>query len=260
MSFGKMVSPDEMASVGTEVTGTLVSAGRETGFETALPPGVHRLVPFSIGGTGIVMGKPTTVAVTDPVRHLSVTPFADYATVSWEWPASAQVAEVSWRLDGGEDVVHVDRGQYRSAGGVKVPLGRGPCEVEVRAVITVGKASFTSPPVSAKITQVVETAIRYDVLSLVPSVGPLRGRSKKVVFNADQACSGVRVLMVASPSRVMPTSASDGSTVLDTTLTLRPGIPEERKVTVPRKTVWIRCFVITGQARLIDPPITSLKE
>jgi hypothetical protein len=255
-----MVSADDLASAGPEVTGTLISAGRETGFETELPPGVHRLVPFSIGGTGIVMGKPTTVAVTDPVRHLSVTPFADYATVSWEWPPSAQIAEVSWRLDGTEDVMHVDRGQYRSAGGVKIPLGRGPCEVEVRAVITVGKASFTSPPASAKIGHVVETAIRYRVSNLVPSVGPLRGRSKKVVFTADQACAGVRVRMVASPGRVLPTSPSDGETVLDTSLTLRPGVPEERKVSVPRKTLWVRCFVVAGQARLIDPPITSLKE
>ena len=189
-----------------------------------------------------------------------MTPFADYATVSWEWPSSAQVAEVSWRLDGEEDVVHIDRGQLRSAGGVKIPLGRGPCEVEVRAVITVGKTSFTSPPVSATIAQVMDTAIRYQVFSSMPSVGPLRGRSKKVVFTADQACADVRVRMVASASRVMPTRPSEGETVLDTTLELRPGVPEERKVTVPRKTSWVRCFVVAGQARLIDPPITTLKE
>jgi hypothetical protein len=249
-----------MASAGTEVTGTLISDGRDTGLEIELAPGVHRLVPFSIGGTGIVVGKPTTVAVTDPVRHLSVTPFADYATVAWEWPASAQVAEVSWRAGGEEDVVLVDRGQYRSAGGVKIPLGCGPCEIEVRAVITVGKASFTSPPVSAKVGHAAETAIRYQVSGLVPSAGLLRTRAKKVIFTADQACADVRVRMVASPGRVLPTSPSDGETVLDTVLTLRPGVPDEHRVSVPRKTRWVRCFVVTGQARLIDPSITSLKE
>jgi hypothetical protein len=257
VSFGAMVTAEQMAAVGDEVTGTLISAGRETGFETALPAGVHRLVPFAIGGTGIVIGKPVTVAVTDPVRHLAATAFADYATVSWEWPAGAQVAEVSWRLDGTEDVMHIDRGQYRSAGGARVPLGRGPCEIEVRAVITVGKASFTSPPVTTTIGQVGQTSIRYDVAKLGPA---LRGWVKKVTFTADQECSGIRVRMVASPGRVMPTSPSDGEAVLDTTLALRPGVPQEQKVTVPRKTTWIRCFVIAGQARLIDPPITRLKE
>ncbi len=255
--LGATVSAEEMAAVGDEVTGARISAGRETGFETELPAGVHRLVPFSIGGTGIVVGKPATVAVTDPVRHLTVTPFADYATVAWEWPASAQVAEVSWRLGDTEDVTHIDRGQYRSAGGARVPLGRGPGEVEVRAVITVGRTSFTSPPVTAKVAQVVETAIRYDVSTLAPT---LRGRLKRVAFTADQACAGVRVRMVASSGRVMPTSPADGETVLDTALSLRPGVPGEYKVTVPRKTVWVRCFVIAGQARLIDPPITRLKE
>jgi hypothetical protein len=259
LAQGATVSAEDMARIGAEVTGPLVSAGRETGFEIELPPGVHRLVPFSIGGTGIVVGKPATVAVTDPVRHVSVTPFADYATVSWEWPPSTQVAEVIWRLDGAEDVVHVDLGQYRSAGGVKVPLGRGPCEVEVRAVITVGRSSFTSPPVSVTVGRVTETAIRYQVSSLIP-VGPLRGRSRKVVFTADQPCSGVRVRMVASAGRVMPLSPADGETVLDTELMLAPGVADERKVTVPRRTLWVRCFVIAGPARLIDPPISSLKE
>jgi hypothetical protein len=257
LSFGTTVSADDMASIGTEVTGTLISSGRETGFEAELPSGVHRLVPFSIGGTGIVAGKPATVAVTDPVRELCVTPFADYATVAWEWPSSAQVAEVSWRLDGTEDVIHVDRGQYRSAGGVKIPLGRGQCEVEVRAVITVGKASFTSPPVTATIAAVVDTEIRYQVSTIAPT---LRGKLKKVVFTADQGCEGVRVRMVASSGRVLPINSSDGLSVLDTTLTLRPGVADERRVTVPRKTLWVRCFVLAGQARLIDPPITSLKE
>jgi hypothetical protein len=106
----------------------------------------------------------------------------------------------------------------------------------------------------------VETPIRYQVSGAVPSVGSLRGRSKRVVFTADQGCADVRVRMVASPGRVLPTRPSDGETVLDTTLTLRPGVPEERKVSVPRKTIWVRCFVVAGQARLIDPPITSLKE
>jgi hypothetical protein len=258
--IGKLVSAEEMAALGQEVTGTLVSADRETGFEAKLPPGVHCLVPFSFGGTGIVAGKPTAVAVTDPVTQLSVTPFADYATVSWEWPRSTQIAEVSWRVDGEDDVLRVDRGQYRSAGGVKIPLGRGPCKIEVRAVITVGKTSFTSPPVSATVGHAAEAEISYRVSNLVPSVGPLRVRAKRVVFTADQECAGIRVRMVASPGRVLPTSPSDGQTVLDITLAMRPGIPAEHKVSVPRRTTWVRCFVVGGQARLIDPPISSLKE
>jgi hypothetical protein len=261
--FGRIVSPEEMAAIGPELTGTVVSGGRETGFETVLPSGVHRLVPFSIGGTGIVIGKMTTVAVTDPVRHLTVTAFADFANLSWEWPANAQVAEVSWQVDGDEDVARIDQGQYRSKGGFRVPLGRGPCHVEVRAVITVAGKSFTSPPVTADITHIVETPIRYQVSNIGPSVGPLGGRRKTVTFTAEQPCFGVRVVMIARQGPVMPTSASDGFPILDTVLSLRSGPSEPFRVTVPgsiRKTFWVRCFVVAGQARLIDPPIASLKE
>lgn len=263
LPFGKTVSLDQMTAIGAELTGTPISAPGRAGFETVLPPGVHRLVPFSVGGTGIIMGKVATVAVTDPVRHLSVTAFADYATLSWEWPENSQIAEVHWRLDGEEDVRQVDMGQYRSGGGVQVPLGRGPCHVEVRAVITVAGKSFTSPPATAEITQVMEAPVRYQVFTAGPSIGPLGGRKKRVVFTAEQPCDGVRVVMVARPGAVMPTSASEGITILDTMLHARPGFPEEFRATVPgsvKKPFWVRCFVAAGQARLIDPPITSLKE
>lgn len=261
LPFGTTVSAEEMEAVGPEVTGTITSGGKETSFEADLPPGVHRLVPFSVGGTGIVVGKLATVAVTDPVRHLTVTPFADYATVSWEWPQNAQVAEVTWRVDGEEDVRHVDRGQYRSMGGFRIPLGKGPCHLEVRAVITVAGKSFTSPPVSAEITHVVETQIRYRVSNTGPSVGPVGGRRKKVVFSSDQPCSGVRVVMVACQGPVMPIKVSDGLPILDTVLP--PDAAAEFKAAVPgsvKKPFWVRCFVVAGEARLIDPPIASLKE
>ena len=61
----------------------------------------------------------------------------------------------------------------------------------------------------------------------------------------------------------MPTRATDGVPVLEITLTLAPGVPEEHKITVPkavRRPFWVRCFVVAGQARLIDPPVSCLKE
>ena len=86
---GAVISAEEMAGVGPEVTGRTIPGQPNQGLETVLPAGVHHFVPFSIGGTGIVVGRGATVAFTDPVRHLAATPFATYATVSWEWPPSA---------------------------------------------------------------------------------------------------------------------------------------------------------------------------
>lgn len=262
LQLGTWVSQQQMAESGQEVTGHVVAVRGEVALEAELPPGVHYLVPFSIGGTGIVAGRPATVAVTDPVRHLQVTPFATYATVSWEWPPAAQLAEVAWKLDGNEDCVLLSRAQYRSAGGARVPLGRETCTVEVRAVIMVGDASFTAPPARTEIDQVMDTAIAYTV-SATPSVGPFGGRSKRVSFRSEASCDNVRVQMVASPGRVMPTDAAAGVTLLDTTLALRPGVPVEHHVTVPRsvkRPYWVRCFVVGGRAKLVDPPISSLKE
>ena len=122
--------------------------------------------------------------------------------------------------------------------------------------------SFMSPPVRAVVDSAADVEVRYTV-SAMPSVGPFGGRSKKVAFSSDQGCAGVRVQMVALPGRVMPAKAEGGCVLLDTTLTLQPGIPVEHHVTVPRpvkRPYWVRCFAVGGQARLIDPPISSLKE
>ena len=261
ISYGTWVSPEQMQQSGREITGRLIGGRPEVALEAELPPGVHYLVPFSVGGTGIVAGRSAMVAVTDPVRHLEVTPFADYATASWEWPESAELAEITWELDGEMDSQLISRAQYRSEGGARVPLGRGSCRIEVRAVIMVGDTSFTAPPVEKVIDNVVDVEISYTVSAL--SLGPFGGRAKKVVFTAAHGCTDVQVRMIASPGLVMPTSAAAGMPLLDEVLCLPPGVPAEHRVTVPRavkRPYWVRCFVTGGRGRLIDPPISSLKE
>ena len=245
------------------MSGTVAPAGRETGFEAELPPGVHRLVPFSVGGAGIVVGKPATVAVTDPVRHLTVTPFADYATVSWQWPANAQIAEVSWRVDGEEDVRQVDQGQYRSTGGFRIPLGKGPCHIEVRAVIAVAGENVH---VAAGVGGDHQHRGDADPLSRVEH------RAVDRPARRAEEESGVhrRAALFRGPGGDgRPSGAGDahqcGRWRADPRrpATPRSGTLEEFKATVPssiKKPFWVRCFVVAGQARLIDPPITSLKE
>jgi hypothetical protein len=256
------VTEQEMAQWGSELSGRREQQDSEEVVEAEVPPGVHHLVPFSIGGTGIVVGQSRAVGVADPVRHLVVTPFADYATVSWEWPSSAELAEVSWKVNGETDSTLVKLPQYRADGGAHVPLEGGPCTVEVRAVVMAEGKSFVSPPVTERIDRVVEAEVRYTVAS-APSFGPLGGRSKKVTFVSDAGCQDVHVRVVAAGGRVMPTNSEAGFALLDTALNLEPGAPVVHAVEVPRavkKPRWVRCFVVGGQAQLVDPPLTTLKE
>ena len=55
--FGAWVRPEEMARFGQELTGRRITGRAEVAIEAELPPGVHYLAPFSVGGTGIVMGR-----------------------------------------------------------------------------------------------------------------------------------------------------------------------------------------------------------
>jgi hypothetical protein len=260
--FGAVITHEQMTRAGREVAGQDIGRGTENGLEADLPAGVHYLVPLSVGGTGIVVGRAASVAVTDPVRNLIATPFSDYATVSWEWPETSQLAEVTWELGGDTDFFQMSLAEYTAKGGARVPLGAGPCKVEVRAIIMAGSRAHLAPATEIVVHRIVQLPIAYQVSGL-PALGPFGGHAKKVVFTAEQACAGVRVRMIAFPGPVMPTRATDGLPILDTTLTLTPGVPAEHKVVVPRaikRPFWVRCFVMEGPARLVDPPIATLKE
>lgn len=259
---GTWVSAADMSRWGTEVTGRHTAGRAELAIEAELPPGVHNLMPFSIGGTGIVAGHGTAVGVTDPVMRLTATPFASYANLSWEWPTTSQLAEVAWELDGEADMFVIGKSDYQTNGGAKVPLGRRPCKVEVRALIQASGASFTAPPVSIVIDAVTDVEIKYAVTS-TPSFGPLGGRKKKVTFVSDEGCSGVHVRLVATSGAVMPTGPDGGFILLDTALELTPGTPTTHPVTVPRavsRPYWVRCFIVGGRGRLTDPPVNDIRE
>jgi hypothetical protein len=261
-SPGSWITQQELAQFGAELTGPRSKVKSEIVMDADLRPGIHHLVAVSIGGTGIVVGASTIAGVTDPIRNPSATPFGTYATLSWEWPETAQIAEVHWEVDGSEDIFEIDRAKYASEGGARVTLGRTPCKVEIRAIIHTQDGSFAAPAVGLVIEERNETEVRYSVSSS-PGLGSFGGRSKKVTFLSTEGCSGVHVQVIASPGSVMPLSAEGKFVLLDERLELQPGKPAEYRLDVPKaisKPYWVRCFPADGNVRLLDPPISDLKD
>lgn len=260
-SVGTWITREQLAELGEtgkELTGRRSTSGKEVALEADLGSGIHHLLPVSIGGTGIVCGASTMVGVTAPIRNPVVTPFATYVTISWEWPPSAQVAEVRTEIGDEVDLFEITRAAYQADGGAKVKLGRGACKVEVRALIHSQSGSFASPATAIQIDERNEAEIRYRVSS-----SGLGKRSKRVTFVSDSGCSGIPVRMVVVPGSVMPISADEKFVLLDERLDLSPGRPAEFKVTVPKsfsKPRWVRCFAAGENARLLDPPISDLKD
>jgi hypothetical protein len=256
---GETITSEQAGRAGEAVTGHVETAGTACSMEFELLAGIHYLTALSAGGAGTVVGKTQLVAAIMPVSELAATPFTEYATISWAWPDGIELAEVSWQIgddDQTADHVRLSRAEYRAKGGARVPLGAKPCAVEVRALIAVDGRPRPSAPATITVGRVVKVAIRYRV-----SGGPF-SRARKVMFTADEPCAGARVRMFAVSSSVLPTKPGDGVIVLDTTLNLAPGVAAEHKVEVPRlkKPYWVRCFLVSGPGRLIDPPITELKE
>lgn len=257
---GEVITAEQAERAGTIMTGHVEEAGTDCGMDFALPGGIHYLTALSEGGAGTAVGKTRPVAIIAPVTEVVATPFAEYATISWRWPASVQLAEVSWQLgddDQSADHVQLSLAEYQAKGGARVPLGAQPCRVEVRALVTVGAKRHPSPPASVTVERVLKTPIRYRV-----SGAPF-SRAKKLTFTADAPCAGVLVRVIAASGSIMPTRPGDGVTILETTLNLAPGVAAEHKAEVPKsfkKPYWVRCFLAGGPGRLIDPPIGDLKE
>jgi hypothetical protein len=259
---GAWISQTDLMHYGTELTGTHSNGGSDASIVADLEAGTHHLVAVSIGGTGIVVGASTVVGVTDAIRNPTAQAFGSYATVSWQWPDSAQIAEVHWEVDDDQDIFEITRADYRSQGGAKVPLGHSACKVEIRAMINTEAGKFYSPAVRLMVDESEDAEVRYRVASS-SGVGGFSGRSKKITFTSEHGCSDIQIRAVASPGPIMPTSTEGKFVILDERLELGPGKPAEYKVTVPKaisKPYWVRCFVVGGDARLLDPPITELKE
>lgn len=262
---GELVTPADMTAWGTDVTGPTDTAPGQAKLEATLPPGVHHVVPFSVGGTGIVVGRPVSVGVTDPVSALHATPFSGFARLAWTWPATSSLAEVSWeRDDAGTDAVGLEkfsRAEYDSKG-VTVPLGSAPCKVAVRALMVVGGEVFASPPATVTISTVVQNKIRYKVGSS-PGFGPLGGRSKKLTLTAEEDSGPVRIALVAAPGAIMPMQPDDGLAIFEQTISLTAGVPQTFTASVPKsvgRPYWVRCFVLSGPAQIEDPPLNTLRE
>jgi len=256
---GATITGEQADRAGEVMTGHVETDGTACSMEFELTGGIHYLTALSAGGAGTVVGKTQLVAAITPVSELTATPFTDYATVSWAWPDGIELAEVSWQIgDDDQTAGHarLSRADYRVKGGARVPLGAQPCVVEVRALVNVDGRVRPSAPAVITVSRVLKVAIRYRI-----SGAPF-SRAKKVTFTADEPCAGAQVRMIAVSSPVMPTRPGDGAVVLDTTLNLAPGAATEHRVEIPKlkKPYWVRCFLVSGPGRLVDPPITELKE
>lgn len=262
---GEMISVEQRDTWGFDVSGSVDTSGNQTRLDASLPSGIHYIVPFSKGGTGVAVGRSVAVAVTDPVVGLTHTTFNGFARLAWTWPETSSLVEVSWsRDDDATDAVGLER--YSRVDydrrGISVPLGSSPCTVEVRALMLVDGKTFSSPPQTVLIDQAGNVPITYTVGSS-SSIGPFGGRSKTLNLTAAGATGPVQIQMVATAGGVLPLAPEDGLLIFDRTVSLDAGRPQSFSVQVPKtikKPFWVRAFVPAGDRQLIDPPIATLKE
>lgn len=265
-ALGANVTSQEFASWGQELKGRRADRGSQASLEVRLPEGrVTHLVPFSVGGTGIVVGRSAVVGVSRPVEQIRAERFGSLAKLSWIWPDGITLAEVSWERDAeDEDAVgleQVKKSDYVRQGGFSVPLGESPTRINVCGMMTVDGHLFRSSSVQVVAEHIAVSTVRYQVQSGL-RLGPFGGRTKKIIFSAEDSAVG-QISVVVAPGPALPNRLMPDAVVTTVPLKVAAGRQQMVEFTVPRSTsrpYWVRCFVLEGSVRLVDPPFAQLKE
>lgn len=235
-------------------------------------------IPFTVSGDIAVVGRSKRVHVLPPVTGVRVERRGDRLLVSWIWPEESTVAEITVRPSG--NLSRVSRSQYTLEGGCLLPAVRHAVDIEVRVVKVTADGTHISPPASTHVDPL-PTRVTYQVerspgTPIVPGAprasSPFttaalrrligRGRLWRLTVTAEAPCPGTELLVVVSPGPVMPAHAEPALVISRHRLDELAG-PLVVDVDVPAdrgRNYWIRCFLTgTDEARLIDPPLSTLK-
>ncbi|GAA4719991.1 hypothetical protein [Phytohabitans rumicis] len=260
---GSTVPVADMEAYGREVAGPRRADGAETVLEAEVAAGHHAYVPFTIGGTGAVVGRVVMMGVTEPVRQLTVRRIGAEAVVSWVWPAEVSLVEVAWKTpERSTDLRRITKAQYVSAGGCRLPVQAGGGIARVTAVVVGASGEASSPPVVVSVDGR-SAALSYEI-QRQPGVLAKLSRQRTLSVRVDADCADVELVVVAAPGLVMPLRPDQGTEVnryaglalvRDLSLTLPIAIPPDL-----RRPYWLRCFVVhPPHVSVVDPPIDNLK-
>jgi len=268
-AYGAWIEAEEFTRFGQEITGRFERSRGETTLHARLPEGrVHHLTPFSVGGTGIVVGNATTVGVTESVHNLQATQFTDFVKLTWLWPDGAGIAEVSWERSSDDPnavgMEKVKKSEYERDGGFNVPIAPGRTEVQVRALMQVQGATFGSAPTHLTIDiATTQAKIEYE-LNRGPRLGPWGGRALTPTFRSASSVQSAKVVIIASNGPVLPISPDSGVLLAEIELSLTSNkVFTASTISIPKsvsRPFWVRCFALDEGVELVDPPLSKLKE
>jgi len=260
---GDTVTMTEIDRYGREVPGAPRVEGDRMVLEADVPTRPLVYLPYAFGGTGVVIGLSVEVGQLNSVRQLDARRAGDQVILTWIWPEGVGVVEVEWSTpDLGEQRRRISHSQYVDGGGCLLPVGSGGGAAAVRAISVGPRGESRSLPAQVAIDGR-SIRLSYRVESKRGPLGRF-SRQRTVVLSADQDCSGVELVVVAAPGRVMPLRVEQG-VVVDrfAGLRLTRDVPLTFEVEMPqtmRRPYWIRCFA-TGSVPLttVDPPVATLK-
>lgn len=132
---GQLPRGPRTSPMGTSTTADYAVNNFGSAFEETALVGDIAEPPLStdIGEAVIDAARPSVPGVTAPVRDLMVQAFATYAVVSWMWPEDVQTDQITWVTSDKIHFAMIERRQYVSDGGIRIPL-ESTGTVEVRAV------------------------------------------------------------------------------------------------------------------------------
>ena len=248
---------------GREVVGAQFSEGDTMVVEAEVPTGPQVYVPFTVGGTGAVVGRAVALGQTEAVRQIHARRTGARAVLTWVWPPDVRLVEVVWSVPGREDErQRLTLAQYKNGDGCVLQVGPGGGTAAVRSISFGPLGETFSAPVAVTVEG---RAVQLSYSVRRPSSFKERFSRRRVVdLRADEDCSGVDLSVVIASGLAMPLRVEAGMTIFrfrGLRVSRQASMPLEFEIPahVPRP-YWIRCFVDQpSTVTLVDPPISDLK-
>jgi hypothetical protein len=264
---GAVVPVSEVLRAGRRLAATPVPQppSRE-GLRLPAPTGV--LLAITVAGDTAAIGAHQRHVNLPPPRDLLAERRGEVIMVGFDWPPGVAEVEVTCRLpDTGAErsrtvTKAVTKAGYDAQGGLRLAAPEGAAvEVAVCSTGLAGGVRVSGAPVTTTIPG--RCLVRYDLYR----TGPPWRRGLVVALTSDRSVRLRRLVLVRSPGKVIPQREADGETIAawdDLDLTG----PKELPVPVaaarpgshgPAGPYWLRCFLVTGEAELADPPVRRLR-
>jgi len=256
--YGSRVPYPAITAAGSRLAGRDISTDRHQGVRGPVTAGLRHYVAITRDGPEGIVGACEPLGICPPLHDVDAERFQDLVVLSWRWPGPEFDVVARWTGPAGQGERRLTHAAYRAEGGLRIPCGGGDLKVVLTTATPVGATDWRSPKRVVEVKGSPPT-VHYEVTWAKGMLG--KPKAVTISFTGSQELT-LPITVVARGGEVMPFGPSGAVALFEGRIDVTP----ERPTVLPTiplpplgRHFWVRAFSGTPAARLIDPPVETLR-